>query len=162
MFRNHFMIYYRRHKYFCPISVYIFTKQRCEYFLEIISVNFTNHLCRGRNWENSLLLRNRNISCNEYKKSKRINLYFVCKSSTCCRSNGGTIHFVLCETKPDNLSMLCITMFLCCVWQFFYVVYAIFWIFFFVYIMYVIKSDLNFFYTLYNTFYIIQLKKYLS
>ena len=33
MFRNYIMISYRRHKYFCPISVYIFTKRRCEYFL---------------------------------------------------------------------------------------------------------------------------------
>ena len=26
MFGNHLLIYYRRHKYFCPISVHIFSK----------------------------------------------------------------------------------------------------------------------------------------
>ena len=34
MFRNYFLISYRRHKCFCPISVIFFTKKRCEYFFE--------------------------------------------------------------------------------------------------------------------------------
>ena len=33
MFRNWFMISYRRHKFFCPISVYTFTKPGREFFL---------------------------------------------------------------------------------------------------------------------------------
>ena len=46
----------------------------------------------------------------------------------------------------DNLSTLCMTIFLCCVWKMFHVVYEKFWLLLFVYIVYDIKSDLNFFY----------------
>ena len=66
------------------------------------------------------------ISCDEHQALKWIDSRFVrCllrhirKRRTGCRSNGGTSYFVLCSTKPKNLSMLC----LCCVWQFVYVVY---------------------------------------
>ena len=40
--------------------------------------------------------------------------------------------------------------------------YDIFLLLFFVYIFYDIKSDLNFFYILYNTFHILQFKKKMS
>ena len=62
----------------------------------------------------------------------------------------------------DFLSILCMKVYLVCVWQLVYVVYEIFLLLFFVYILYYIKSDLNLFYILYNIFYIIKLKQCLS
>ena len=121
MFRNYFLIYYRRHKYFCHIYVFL---------AKIISVYILNHLGHGRNESNSLFLRNRNISCNKQQASKWIDLYFGCKRRTRRWSNRGTSHFVLCETKPKNLSMLCMKICLYCVWQFIYVVYETFWLLF--------------------------------
>ena len=127
MFRNYIMISYRRHKYFCPISVYIFTKRRCEYFLTKPFQFVFNHLLRGSNFANSILIHNWNISCDKYQVLKWINLYFVSKRRTGRRRNIGTSHFVLCETKPNNLSILCMKKFLfvyfvyeknpCCVWH---------------------------------------------
>ena len=123
---------------------------------------FLNHLCRGSNGENSLLLRNLSRICGKYYALKRIYFHFVRKRRAGRRSNRGTSHFVWCETKLNNYSMLCIKFCLYCVWQFvyflyknFYVVYGIFWLLFF-YIVYDIKSEINFFNILYNTFHILQ------
>ena len=116
MFWNYFLISYRCHKFVCPISVYIFTKQRCEYFPEeTISVFFLNHLCRVSNGANILLICNRNRCCDKHQTLKRIDFNFVRKQRTGCRSNGGTSHLGLCETKLNNSSMLCIIFFLYCI-----------------------------------------------
>ena len=133
MFWDYFLISYWRHKCFCSISVYFFTKQKCEYFFEeTISVFFFKHIFRGINRSNSLVLRNQNISCKEHQESKKIYSRFVRKMRTGRRSNGGTGNFVWCETKPkqlsmlcmkffyvvyENLSILCMTICLCCVWH---------------------------------------------
>ena len=118
MFRNYFLICYRRHKCFCPISVYFLPNNDVSIFWGNDHSVFLNHLCRG-----SLLLRNWNRSCDEHQASKWIDLNFVRKRRTGRRSNGGTSHFVLCETKLNNLSMLCMTISLYCVWKFVYFVY---------------------------------------
>ena len=80
---------------------------------------FLNHLYRGIKGANSIL-RNQNRICDEHQSSKRIDLNFVHKRKTGLQSNGGTSHFILCETKIKNESMLCMTIFRYCVWQFVY------------------------------------------
>ena len=81
-----------------------------------------NHLHSGSNIANTLLLRRQNRSCDEHKTPKQINSHFfrcllqnIRKKSTGRRSNGSTSHFVSCETKPNNQSMLYMKFCLCCV-----------------------------------------------
>ena len=44
-------------------------------------------------------------------------MHFVHKRRIDRRSNGGMCHFVLFELKPNNMSMLCMTIFLFGVWN---------------------------------------------
>ena len=108
--------------FLCPFCIF-FTKRRCQYFFdETISVYFLTR------WKEPSPRRCQNRSCDEQQSSKRIDSHFVwcllCrKRRTGFQSNGGTGHFILCETKPNNLSMLCMTICPCRVWQFVYFVY---------------------------------------
>ena len=115
MFRNYFLISYRRHECFCPISVYIFTKQRCEYFFEETISVFFYHLCCGSNGANSLLLRNQYRSCDEHQASKQIDFHFIVKGG---QTAGATEVWVTSfYVKPNPI--IC----LCCVCKFLYFVY---------------------------------------
>ena len=161
MFWNYFLISYRRHKCFLPFLYIYLPNEDVSIFLTklfwcIFKQGERNHLHSGSNIANTLLLRRQNRSCDEHKTPKQINSHFfrcllqnIRKKSTGRRSNGSTSHFVLCETKPNNLAILCMNLFMlcmivciCCAWKFVYVMYDIFWLLFFVYIVYYIKSDL--------------------
>ena len=104
----------------------------CTWLSLPISVYFLNHIRHGRNGANSILLCNRNRSCDEHQASNQINSHFVRKRRTGRRSNGGMSHFVYVKPNQttylcfvwkfvyvvfDNLSILCMTICLCCVWH---------------------------------------------
>ena len=91
------------------ISVYFLTRRK----VTISAVSATS--------ANTLPLRHRNRSCdkNTMHRNESIRIWFVCllqhipKSRTGRQSNRVTSHFVLFETKSNNLYMLCMTIFLC-------------------------------------------------
>ena len=111
---------------FFPISVFFYQTTMWVILWQNHFIVFLNHFRRGSNGENSLLLRNQNRSCDEHQALKQINFNFTRKRRIGRWSNGGMSHFVLCETKPNNLSKLCMTICLCCVWKNIYLCMTIF------------------------------------
>ena len=109
------------------------------------------HIRHGRKGPSRVLLHNQNRSFDKHQAKQQIGLNVFYKRRISRQVNGGTSHFVLCETKLNNLSMLCMTICLCCVWKNFYFVYdnlsilcMTFFYYSFLFIVFDNKSQLKF------------------